>query len=99
MLVHHVDLRVGVTPDQWPAGFVAFELNGVTAAFRARESPPAVRIHATDTDTWYEVSSGNDAVAVRGSQASLLARLMGRSTGDDLTTDTGKQPPAPPFLY
>jgi maleylpyruvate isomerase len=99
LLVHHVDLQVGRTPDHWPAGFVAFELNAVTAAFSARDNPPAVCVHATDTDTWYEVSSGNDAVTVRGSQASLLAWLMGRSTGDDLTTDTGKPPPAPPFLY
>jgi maleylpyruvate isomerase len=99
VLVHHVDLRAGRTPDDWPADFVTHELNGVTAAFRAREDPFAVRIHATDTDRWYEVSSGADGTIVRGRQASLLAWLMGRSAGADLATDTGGRPPAPTFLY
>jgi maleylpyruvate isomerase len=99
VLVHHVDLRVGVTPDHWPAGFVAHELNGVTAAFNARENPPAMRLHATDTDTRYEVSSSNDAPVIRGRQASLLAWLTGRSAGDDLTTDGGMVLPTPPYLY
>jgi maleylpyruvate isomerase len=98
VLVHHVDLRVGVAPDHWPAGFVAHELNGVTAAFNARENPPAMRLHATDTGTRYAVSSGDDAPVIRGRQASLLAWLMGRSAGDDLATDRGVALPLPPFL-
>jgi maleylpyruvate isomerase len=99
VLVHHVDLRAGFTPGHWPAGFVTHELNGVAAAFSARENPPAMRLHATDTDTRYEVSGGNDAPVIRGCQASLLAWLMGRSVGDDLTTDSGTVLPTPPFLY
>lgn len=101
VLVHHVDLRVGVTSGHWPADFVAHELNGVTAALNARENPPAMRLHATDTDTdtRYEISGGNDAPVIRGRQASLLAWLMGRSAGDDLTTDSGRDLPAAPFLY
>ncbi|WP_185792226.1 DinB family protein [Actinoallomurus bryophytorum] len=90
MLVHHVDLQVGVTPDHWPADFVAHELNGVTAALTARENAPAMRLHATDTGTQYEVRSSNDAPVIRGCQASLLAWLMGRSVGDDLIIDSGR---------
>lgn len=99
VLVHHVDLRAGATPAGWPAAFVADELNVVTAAFGAREDPPAVRLHATDTGARYEVTTGGDAVTVRGSQASLLAWLMGRSPGDDLTADGGPPLPGLPFLY
>jgi maleylpyruvate isomerase len=99
VLVHHVDLRAGVTPDHWPADFVAHELKGVTAALNARENPPAMRLHATDTDARYEVSSSNDVPVTRGCQASLLAWLMGRSAGDDLTTDSDRVLPTPPFLY
>lgn len=73
----------------------------MTAAFNARENPPAMRLHATDTDTdtRYEVSSSNDAPVIRGRQSALLAWLMGRSAGDDLTTDSGMALPTPPFLY
>ncbi|MCW2885145.1 MAG: maleylpyruvate isomerase family mycothiol-dependent enzyme [Streptosporangiaceae bacterium] len=99
VLVHHIDLRVGVTPDHWPADFVAHELNVVTAAFTTREDAPAMRIHATDTDVWYEVSPSHDTAVIRGRQASLLAWLMGRSAGNELTTDNGKDLPTPPFLY
>ena len=99
VLVHHVDLEVGVTPDYWPADFVGHELQGITAAFNARENSPAMRIHATDTDAWYEISAGESAVVIRGRQASLLSWLMGRSAGDDLTTDSDMALPTPPFLY
>jgi maleylpyruvate isomerase len=99
VLVHHVDLQVGVGPDDWPADFVSHELQGVTAAFNARENSPAMRIHTTDTDAWYEVSASESAVVIRGCQASLLSWLMGRSAGDDLTTDSDMVLPIPPFLY
>jgi maleylpyruvate isomerase len=99
VLIHHVDLRIGVTPDHWPADFVANELNAVTAAFNTRENSPAMRIHATDTGAWYEISTSNNAVVIRGSQASLLAWLMGRSPGSGLSTDSGMTLPSPPVLY
>jgi maleylpyruvate isomerase len=97
VLVHHVDLRVEFTPDDWPADFVAYQLDIVTAAFNARENSPPMRIHATDTDVWHEISTGDNVI--RGRQASLLAWLMGRSPGGDLTTDSGTPLPSPPFLY
>ncbi|MEV5709024.1 maleylpyruvate isomerase family mycothiol-dependent enzyme [Actinoallomurus sp. NPDC052274] len=99
VLIHHVDLRIGVTPDHWPADFVSHQLEQVTAAFNIREDSPAMRIHAADTDAWYETSTSGDAVTVQGRQASLLAWLMGRSSGDGLTTDSGKPLPKPTFLY
>jgi maleylpyruvate isomerase len=99
VLVHHVDLQVGVTPGHWPADFVSHELQGITATLNARENSPAMRIHTTDTDAWYEISASESSVVIRGRQASLLSWLMGRSTGDDLTTDSDMVLPTPPFLY
>jgi maleylpyruvate isomerase len=99
VLVHHVDLRVGVTPDHWPADFVADQLNKVATAFATRENPPIMRIHATDTGGWHQISANHDAVVIHGRQASLLAWLMGRSAGDDLSTGSGMVLPTPPFLY
>ncbi|MCO5993353.1 maleylpyruvate isomerase family mycothiol-dependent enzyme [Actinoallomurus rhizosphaericola] len=99
VLVHHVDLRIGVTPDHWPADFVSHQLGQVTTAFDTREGSPAMRLHAVDTDAWYEISTSDDAVTIHGRQASLLAWLMGRSSGDGLTTDSGEPLPKPTFLY
>jgi maleylpyruvate isomerase len=99
VLVHHVDLRAGVTSDHWPADFVADQLNKVATAFATRKNPPTMRIHATDTGVWHQTSANHDAVVIHGCQASLLAWLMGRSAGDDLITDSGMILPAPPFLY
>lgn len=99
VLVHHVDLQVGFTPDDWPADFVAYQLDLVTAAFNTRENSPPMRIHAADTNVRYDISTSNDAPVIRGRQASLLAWLMGRSPGNDLTIDNGKALPTPPFLY
>lgn len=89
VLIHHVDLRAGFTPDDRPAGFVTHQLGVVVAAFAAREGSPAMRLHATDTGTSYAVSAIDDAAVIRGPQAHLLAWLMGRSSGTSLTTDSG----------
>ncbi|POM22569.1 mycothiol-dependent maleylpyruvate isomerase [Actinomadura rubteroloni] len=99
VLIHHLDLRVGLTPDHWPADFVTYELKTVTSAFDTRDDAPSLRLHATDTDIRYEIRADDDAVVVHGRQASLLAWLMGRTPGDDLITDDGNTPPTPPFLY
>ncbi|WP_067451816.1 maleylpyruvate isomerase family mycothiol-dependent enzyme [Actinomadura macra] len=99
VLVHHVDLRVGPAPDDWPGDFVADELDVVTVALDKRVDSPAMRLHATDTNARYDISINDDAPMIRGRQASLLAWLMGRSAGGDLAADNGGPLPTPPFLY
>jgi maleylpyruvate isomerase len=96
VLVHHVDLRAGAGPADWPEDFVARQLEVVTMALDRRDNRPALRLHAIDAQTSHTVS-GDDPVVVRGPQASLLAWLMGRSDGDDLTSD--RPLPVLPFLY
>jgi len=99
VLVHHADLDAGYTPAQWPADFVRTMLGRVAASFSAREDAPAMRLCATDTDTEYEIGGARPAPVIHGPQSSLLAWLMGRSRGADLTVHGAADLPEPPFLY
>jgi maleylpyruvate isomerase len=99
VLVHHVDLRADYTPVQWPAGFTEDQVTRVVRAFTGRDDVTAMRLHALDSDTWYGPGAAPGALVVRGPRASLLAWLMGRSEGPDLTTQGGAPLPALPFLY
>ncbi|MEU8804165.1 maleylpyruvate isomerase family mycothiol-dependent enzyme [Spirillospora sp. NPDC048819] len=92
VLVHHVDLDAGFGPGDWPADFTARTLAGVVASFARRDDAPRLRLHATDTGT---VLGDGDTI-VTGTEASLLAWLMGRSPGHDLTGAAGI---SVPFLY
>jgi maleylpyruvate isomerase len=99
VLVHHVDLCAGYTAAQWPATFTEDMLRRVVASFNGRSDSPAMRLHATDGDAWYEVGRAHDIQTIHGSKASLLAWLMGRTKATDLTTQDGAALPEPPFLY
>ena len=99
VLVHHVDLRAGFTPEHWPAAFAEGMLARVVAAFSVRSDAPAVRLRATDTETSYEIGNAVGAPVVEGRQAWLLAWLMGRSEGDHLRTEGDKRMPVMPALY
>ncbi|WUH98820.1 maleylpyruvate isomerase family mycothiol-dependent enzyme [Spirillospora sp. NBC_00431] len=92
VLVHHVDLDAGFAPRDWPAFFTSRTLDGVAAAFARRDDAPDLRLRATDTGR----DLGDGDVIVTGPEASLLAWLMGRSRGDDLT---GAEGVTLPFLY
>ncbi|MCX4726734.1 maleylpyruvate isomerase family mycothiol-dependent enzyme [Streptomyces sp. NBC_01306] len=99
VLVHHVDLNAGYTPVQWPSHFVHDMLDRVVKSFSARENAPAMRLHATDTDTWYRISDDQPAPEIHGAESSLLSWLMGRSPGNDLAVEDYRALPSPPFLY
>ncbi len=92
VLVHHVDLDAGFTPGDWPADFTARLLTSVTASFACRADAPDLRLRATDTGQ----EDGTGEHVVSGPAASLLAWLLGRSPGTDLT---GADNIAIPFLY
>lgn len=99
VLVHHVDLNAGYTPAQWPSHFVHDMLERVVKSFTTRDTAPAMRLHATDTDTWYRISDAQPAPEIHGAENSLLSWLMGRSPGDDLAVENYPALPKPPFLY
>jgi maleylpyruvate isomerase len=99
VLVHHVDLDADYTPDQWPADFTGDMLSRAVASFTSRADAPAMRLHATDSDTWYDVGTARTAPLIQGPQSALVAWLMGRSEGIGLTTQGTTALPTPPFLY
>jgi maleylpyruvate isomerase len=99
VLVHHVDLRTGYTPAQWPGSFTREMLGRAAAALATRGDTPAMRLHVTGGDTWYDIGTGPAPVVIHGSRTALLAWLMGRSPGADLVTAGSAALPTPPFLY
>jgi maleylpyruvate isomerase len=100
VLVHHVDLGAAYTPSQWPRDFVEDMLGRVARSFGARHDAPTMRLHATDSDAWYDVGAvGPRTQTIHGPRHSLLAWLMGRTQGTDLTTSGASALPRPPFLY
>jgi maleylpyruvate isomerase len=99
VLVHHVDLDAGYTPARWPADFVEAMLGRVVASFGARVGAPAMRLRATDTETSYAIGPDGPAPVIEGPGSTLLAWLMGRAPGTDLSVRDGAALPEPPFLY
>jgi maleylpyruvate isomerase len=92
VLTHHVDLDSGFTPADWPAAYVTRMLPNIVASYARRDGAPRLRVHATDTGA----SCGDGDIEVAGPASSLLAWLMGRTDGRDLT---GAEGVALPFLY
>ncbi|MEV0663346.1 maleylpyruvate isomerase family mycothiol-dependent enzyme [Actinomadura luteofluorescens] len=92
VLVHHVDLDAGFTPADWPADFTSRMLASATASYTRRADAPDLRIRATDTGEEH----GRGEVLVTGPAPALLAWLLGRSPGADLT---GAKDIDLPFLY
>lgn len=98
VLVHHVDLAAGFTAVQWPADFADTMLGRVALALGARSDAPGMRLHATDTGSWYDSGTAWRATEIHGPGHSLLAWLMGRSEGADLTVQGAGELPALPAL-
>jgi maleylpyruvate isomerase len=90
---HHVDLRAGYAPDDWPAEFVATELRRVTAWMDHRaDAPPVTLISATS------VRVGTvPPVDVAGTPAAILAWLSGRGDGSGLDAGAAGLPSLPPL--
>jgi maleylpyruvate isomerase len=85
--VHHADLGIGYTADQWPAAFVE-------ALMKRRhrelsERGVALRWHATDTGATWETGEGPE---VTGSAADLVWWLLGRGSGEGLACSEPQLP-------
>jgi maleylpyruvate isomerase len=89
--IHHVDLAADYQPADWPTDFVT-RLLPRAAADLTKAAASTFTIHATDTDFTTTIGTSAPSHDVSGSAASLLAWLLGRSTGTDLTGDL---PPLP----
>jgi maleylpyruvate isomerase len=97
VLIHHVDLDFGFGPVSWPAPFVDNMLTITAGALINRSAAPlAARLDASDTGRSFQIGSAADAIQIRGTQADLLAWLLGRSDGAGLSSDYPG--PLPPVL-
>ncbi len=100
VLIHHVDTDLGYGPGSWPASFVREMLPVVVRGLTERAlAPLSAQLHATDTGRVFQIG-GQDAEQVNGTEAELMAWLLGRSDGAGLDRDKpGPLPPVPSIYY
>jgi maleylpyruvate isomerase len=97
--IHHVDLDAGYRPADWPADFARECLERATDSFRGPDSPAAL-LRATDDGGEHRIGPPEQetAVTITGRSHELLAWLLGRSGGGDLSgTPAGPLPAVPPW--
>jgi maleylpyruvate isomerase len=87
--IHHVDLGLEYGPGDWPAAFAATSLRRISGEF-ARPDCPAARLLAADSGAEYAIGAGTGSAAgapvtVTGPTRPLLAWLIGRGQGEQLT--------------
>ncbi|KHO21657.1 maleylpyruvate isomerase family mycothiol-dependent enzyme [Mycolicibacterium setense] len=92
--LHHVDL--GAPIQELPAELVRALLDNVVASTRGKADWPALRIEVADSDT-AAVEFGTTA-RVTGAPDQLLAWLIGRSAGSELTSPPAGLPALPAWL-
>jgi maleylpyruvate isomerase len=97
---HHVDLGSGYAPPDWPARFVADELEGVIRQFAARDDVPACVLEVTGTGQRLllgpvAAAGAQTPVTVAGPGCWLLAWLTGRDAGTRLSVSAPPDGPEP----
>jgi maleylpyruvate isomerase len=83
VVIHHVDL--GAPIGDVPPEVAASLLNDVTAWIRNQSGWPSLRIETSDTAQSVTTANGN-AVTIGGTAADLVAWLIGRSPGENLSS-------------
>jgi maleylpyruvate isomerase len=97
--IHHVDLAAGYRPADWPPDFARECLQRGIGSYTGADSPAAL-LRATDDGSEHRIGPPEQAptVTVTGRSHALLAWLVGRSDGSDLTaTPAGPLPAVPPW--
>jgi maleylpyruvate isomerase len=97
--IHHVDLDAGYRPADWPDWLVSELLHRVSGQLREDPASPDAELRETGTGTAYLLRpDANPAVTITGPGHALLAWLLGRSAGGDLSADpAGPLPSVPPY--
>jgi maleylpyruvate isomerase len=96
--IHHVDLGAGYAPPDWPAPFVADQLERAAWLFAGRDDAPACVIEVAGTGQRFPIGPaaagrGTDAVTVAGPGCWVLAWLTGRDAGTALSVSGGPTGP------
>jgi len=100
VLIHHVDLHLGFGAASWPAPFVDDMLTITAGALINRSPAPlSARLETSDTGRSFQIGSSADAIQIRGTEADLLAWLLGRSDGAGLSSDYPGPLPSVPSIY
>ncbi|MEZ5116840.1 MAG: maleylpyruvate isomerase family mycothiol-dependent enzyme [Candidatus Nanopelagicales bacterium] len=94
--IHHVDLDVGYSPDDWPDDFVHLSME--LLAPQARASRDVGVRELVDSGGWaWQV--GHGTTDLHGPAGQLLAWLVGRGIGPGLhRTPPGPVPPSPTWV-
>ncbi|WP_411104803.1 maleylpyruvate isomerase family mycothiol-dependent enzyme [Streptomyces sp. cmx-4-9] len=82
--IHHVDLAAAYAPTDWSAAFVARQLAETVRDLRADPAVPGLQLRAGAGAPLTSLGS-RPGPLVAGSPAGVLAWLIGRSDGGDLT--------------
>jgi len=93
--IHHADLDAGYGRRDWPPDFAVELLDAVTV--NHADSPDSAVFTARATDTVRSWSVGAEQPVVEGTAADLGWWLVGRGTGEGLTTDAGELPRLGPW--
>jgi maleylpyruvate isomerase len=101
VLIHHVDLGMDFGPDDWPALFVREMLELAIGALGDMDlGPLAAKLDATDTG-WSCQLGGDvaDPLHLTGTEASLLAWVLGRPAVARLSSGRPGPLPVLPSIY
>jgi maleylpyruvate isomerase len=100
VLIHHVDLAVGFGAGSWSAAFVREMLDAAVAALNGRSPVPlTARLEAADTGREFWIGGAGPGRLACGTEAELLAWLLGRSDGAALARDDHDPLPGVPSVY
>jgi maleylpyruvate isomerase len=104
VLIHHVDLDYGYEPGAWPKRWTAQMLDRAVQSMNDERhlAPLTATLHGTDTGRDFRLDRPDGTERsqhISGTEADILAWLMGRSTGVALTTDPPSGLPAVPSIY
>lgn len=97
--IHHVDLGLDYRPADWPADFAVDCLRRGAGNFTGPDSP-AVLLSCPDVPLDVRIGPAGTAPAatISGPLRPMLAWLLGRGDGSELTADpAGPLPPLPPW--
>jgi maleylpyruvate isomerase len=101
VLIHHVDLGIGYRSADWPSEFVEDMLPRLIDGLADRAEPlPSARLDAIDTGRAFAIGvMGPETVTVGGSERELLAWVLGRSNGGNLSARPEVSFPILPSIY
>lgn len=89
--LHAVDLGVGATVDDLPAGVVDLLLDDVTGALTAKDGCPSIELAPTDRDRVWPLGPAGATTRIAAPAADLVGWLIGRLPRPD-------RPPLPRWL-